>query len=83
MGLSRPVLGEPGTGKSVIKESVRQKTDRRTVIVSVNRTMHTYSNTLKILCNSLWDIFDEDFMMKMRQNPSQQIISDIDDPFPF
>lgn len=44
------VLGEPGTGKSVIKESIRQKADKRMVVVTVNRTMHTYSNTLKILC---------------------------------
>jgi hypothetical protein len=38
------------------------------------------------LCDSFWDIFDEDFISldeMMRQNPSQQIISDIDDPFPF
>jgi MSHA biogenesis protein MshM len=46
------VMGEPGTGKSVIKESIRQKADKRMVVVSVNRTMHTYSNTLKILCDA-------------------------------
>lgn len=44
------VMGEPGTGKSVIKEAIRQKADKRMVVVSVNRTMHTYTNTLKILC---------------------------------
>ena len=47
------VMGEPGTGKSIIKEALRQKADKRMVVVSVNRTMHTYSNTLKILCNAL------------------------------
>jgi MSHA biogenesis protein MshM len=46
------VMGEPGTGKSVVKESIRQKTDKRTVIVAINRTMHTYTNTLKILCDA-------------------------------
>jgi type II secretory pathway predicted ATPase ExeA len=46
------VMGEPGTGKSVIKDAVRQKADKRTIVVSVNRTMHTYSNTLKILCDA-------------------------------
>jgi MSHA biogenesis protein MshM len=46
------IMGEPGTGKSVIKEVIRQKADKRTIIVSVNRTMHTYTNTLKILCNA-------------------------------
>ncbi len=47
------VIGEPGTGKSVIKDAIRQNTDKRTVVVAINRTMHTYSNTLKILCNTL------------------------------
>lgn len=46
------VMGEPGTGKSIIKEALRQKADKRMVVVSVNRTMHTYSNTLKILCSA-------------------------------
>jgi MSHA biogenesis protein MshM len=46
------VMGEPGTGKSVIKDAVRQKADKRMVVVCVNRTMHTYSNTLKILCDA-------------------------------
>jgi MSHA biogenesis protein MshM len=46
------VMGEPGTGKSVIKEALRQKTDKRSVFVAVNRTMHTYTNTLKILCDA-------------------------------
>jgi MSHA biogenesis protein MshM len=46
------VMGEPGTGKSVIKETIRQKADKRMVVVAVNRTMHTYTNTLKILCSA-------------------------------
>lgn len=44
------IMGEPGTGKSIIKEAIKQSADKRTIIVTVNRTMHTYSNTLKILC---------------------------------
>jgi MSHA biogenesis protein MshM len=46
------VMGEPGTGKSVIKEAIRKKADKRLVVIAVNRTMHTYTNTLKILCNA-------------------------------
>jgi len=46
------LMGEPGTGKSVIKEAIRQTADKRTVVVCINRTMHTYSNTLKILCDA-------------------------------
>jgi type II secretory pathway predicted ATPase ExeA len=46
------IMGEPGTGKSVIKETIRQKADKRMVVIAVNRTMHTYTNTLKILCSA-------------------------------
>ncbi|MBD3314185.1 MAG: AAA family ATPase [Chitinivibrionales bacterium] len=49
---SHPKSVVPGTGKSVIKEAIRQKADKRMVVVSVNRTMHTYTNTLKILCGA-------------------------------
>ena len=46
------VLGIPGTGKSVIKESLVQTTDKRQIVVSVARTLHTYTNTIKILCEA-------------------------------
>jgi MSHA biogenesis protein MshM len=44
------LLGQPGTGKSIIKESFKQKTDKKMVIVTIARTLHTYINTIKILC---------------------------------
>jgi MSHA biogenesis protein MshM len=44
------LMGEPGTGKSVIKEAMRQNTDKRLLTVTISRTMHTYTNTIKILC---------------------------------
>lgn len=46
------VLGVPGTGKSVIKETLAQGADKRQVVASVARTLHTYSNTVKILCDA-------------------------------
>jgi type II secretory pathway predicted ATPase ExeA len=46
------IMGEPGTGKTVIKEALRQQADKRMIIVTVSRTMHTYSNTIKILCSA-------------------------------
>jgi len=46
------VLGVPGTGKSVIKESLKQNADKRTLVVTVARTLHTYVNTIKILCQA-------------------------------
>lgn len=46
------VMGEPGTGKSIIKDSIVQKADKHSVVVTVGRTLHTYINTVKILCHA-------------------------------
>lgn len=47
------ILGEPGTGKSVIKEAIKQNINKRTVLISISRTLHTYTNMLKIFCDAL------------------------------
>ena len=52
------LMGDAGTGKTIIKEVVKQNADKRMIVVSVSRTMHTYKNTLKILC-SAFSIEDE------------------------
>ena len=44
------VLGEPGTGKSVLKEMLLTHDPKRLITPVVNRTLHTYHNTLRILC---------------------------------
>jgi len=46
------VMGEPGTGKTVIKEAMKQFADKRLVVVTIGRTLHTYTNTIKILCQA-------------------------------
>ncbi|MGD9162877.1 MAG: AAA family ATPase [Desulfobacteraceae bacterium] len=46
------LMGDPGTGKSVIKEAVKQNADKRMVVVTIARTLHTYTNTIKILCQA-------------------------------
>jgi len=46
------LLGEPGTGKSVIKEAVCRYDTKRMITPVVNRTLHTYFSTLRILCES-------------------------------
>jgi len=44
------VLGAPGTGKSTIKTAFTEQTDpKRTLVVSIGRTLHTYANIIKIL----------------------------------
>ena len=46
------LMGEPGTGKTVIKEAIRSSASKRTTVITVARTLHTYTNTLKILCQA-------------------------------
>jgi MSHA biogenesis protein MshM len=46
------LMGEPGTGKSVIKESLSQRSNKHIVVVTIARTLHTYNNTIKILCQA-------------------------------
>jgi len=46
------VLGEPGTGKTVLKESLKSFDPKRLVTPAVSRTLHTYYNTLRILCQA-------------------------------
>lgn len=51
------ILGEPGSGKTVIKNALRGLDPKRLVVPAVSRTLHTYFNTLRILCQA----FDIDF----------------------
>jgi type II secretory pathway predicted ATPase ExeA len=44
------VVGRPGTGKSVIKESLKRLPEKEHLVATVARTLHTYTNTVKILC---------------------------------
>jgi len=46
------LMGQPGTGKSMIKRSLQQQTTKMTLVVTVTRTLHTYFNTIKILCQA-------------------------------
>jgi MSHA biogenesis protein MshM len=46
------LLGIPGTGKSVIKQSLQQLPENQHLVATVGRTLHTYTNTIKILCEA-------------------------------
>lgn len=46
------IMGEPGTGKSVIKQAIIDADPKRMITPAIARTLHTYSNTLQILCES-------------------------------
>lgn len=46
------IMGEPGTGKSVIKQHIINHDKKRMITPAISRTLHTYSNTLQILCEA-------------------------------
>lgn len=46
------VLGAPGTGKSVIKQALQRLPENQHLVATVARTLHTYTNTVKILCDA-------------------------------
>lgn len=52
------VLGEPGTGKTVLKHAIIAHDAKRMITPVVNRTLHTYHNTLRILCEAFQIEFD-------------------------
>ena len=47
------VLGEPGTGKSVLRTAVQTHDPKRLIAPVVSRTLHTYHNVLRILCQAV------------------------------
>jgi type II secretory pathway predicted ATPase ExeA len=46
------VMGEPGTGKTVLKEALKTFDPQRLIAPVVSRTLHTYYNTLRIFCEA-------------------------------
>jgi MSHA biogenesis protein MshM len=52
------VLGVPGSGKSIIKQSLQRLPENQYLVASVARTLHSYTNTVKILCDAFRIDFD-------------------------
>lgn len=46
------VVGDPGTGKSILKDALCEYDTKRLIAPVVNRTLHTYHSTLRILCDA-------------------------------
>jgi MSHA biogenesis protein MshM len=46
------ILGVPGTGKSIIKQALQRLPENQYLVATVARTLHTYTNTVKILCDA-------------------------------
>jgi len=47
------IMGDPGTGKSVIKNAIVNQDRKKVITPSVSRTLHTYQSILKILCAAM------------------------------
>jgi MSHA biogenesis protein MshM len=45
-------MGAPGTGKTCIKNAINQQADKTVLVVNIGRTLHTYCNTIRILCQA-------------------------------
>lgn len=46
------LMGEPGTGKTSIKNAIKNNAEKTTIVVNIARTLHTYCNTIRILCQA-------------------------------
>lgn len=46
------LMGEPGTGKTMIKKAIEQSIEKTSVVIHIGRTLHTYLNTIQILCQA-------------------------------
>lgn len=46
------LVGEPGTGKSIIKQALKELDPKMLLTPTVNRTLHTYHSVLRILCEA-------------------------------
>ena len=46
------IIGEPGTGKSIIKNALIEHAPKKIIAPAIGRTLHTYSNTLQVLCEA-------------------------------
>ncbi len=46
------LVSEPGTGKSVIKQALKELDSKMPLTPTVNRTLHMYHSVLRILCEA-------------------------------
>ena len=52
------LIGQPGTGKTVVKEALRSHDEKRLAVPVVSRTLHTYHSILRILCEAFQVDYD-------------------------
>jgi MSHA biogenesis protein MshM len=47
------ILGEPGTGKTVLKNAIIRHDPKQWITPVINRSLHTWPNLLRLLCQAL------------------------------
>ena len=47
------ILGDPGTGKTVLKNAIIRHDPKQWITPVINRSLHTWSNLLRLLCQAL------------------------------
>jgi MSHA biogenesis protein MshM len=47
------ILGEPGTGKSVLKNALIHHNPKQWITPVINRSLHTWHNLLRLLCHAM------------------------------
>ena len=47
------ILGDPGTGKSVLKNAIIRHDPKQWITPVINRSLHTWPNLLRLLCQAL------------------------------
>jgi type II secretory pathway predicted ATPase ExeA len=61
------LLGEPGTGKSAIRNALAKHDEKRLIVPVVSRTLHTWRNILRILCGAFGvDFFNDVFQCEKK-----------------
>jgi type II secretory pathway predicted ATPase ExeA len=46
------LIGQPGTGKTIVKEALKTHDTKRIAVPVISRTLHTYHSILRILCEA-------------------------------
>ncbi len=47
------VLGEPGTGKTILKNAMTRHDPKQWITPVINRSLHTWHNLLRLLCHAM------------------------------
>ncbi|RYD62524.1 MAG: AAA family ATPase, partial [Verrucomicrobiaceae bacterium] len=47
------ILGDPGTGKTILKNAIIRHDPKQWITPVINRSLHTWSNLLRLLCQAL------------------------------